>query len=272
MTNQIKNEIFEISNEKIIYVKTDIIYAFSKIINNIPHNFVLVTGDSDYTIPNDIFPNLKEFIDFIENKKIKKWYVQNSIYKHDKIINLPIGLDYHTLYNNTNYWWGPRMNPTDQEKELVLINKPFYERILLIYSNCHFQTNTKFGGDRIDALNNIPRDLLYLEKERINRKTTWNNQINYSFVLSPHGNGLDCHRTWEAIVLGCIPIVKKSNIESLYDDLPVLIVNNWNEVTKELLNNTIISFKDKNFNFKKITLNYWMDLMRNHNNYIISSI
>jgi hypothetical protein len=269
MTNQIKNEIFEISNEKIIYVKTDIIYTFSKIINHIPNNFVLVTGDSDYTIPNDIFPNLQEFIHFIENKKIIKWYVQNSIYKHDKIINLPIGMDYHFLNNNDNFWWGPKMKPTEQEKELILIknnNKPFYERIPLIYSNCHFQTNTKYGEDRINALNIIPNDLLSLEKERVNRKTTWNNQIRYSFVLSPHGNGLDCHRTWEAIILGCIPIVKKSNIDSLYDDLPVLIVNHWNEVTKELLNNTIISFKDKNFNFKKITLEYWMDLIRKHIN------
>ncbi len=107
---------------------------------------------------------------------------------------------------------------------------------------------------------------MYLEKERVIRHTTWKNQINYSFVLSPHGNGFDCHRTWEAIVLGCIPIVKTSHIDSLYDDLPVLIVNNWNEVTKELLNNTIISFKDKNFNFKKITLQYWMELMKNHIN------
>ena len=157
------------------------------------------------------------------------------------------------------------MKPIDQEKELILIknsSKSFYDRIPLIYSNCQFQMNTKFGGDRVDALQNIPRVLLYLEKERVNRNTSWNNQSNYSFVLSPHGNGFDCHRTWEAIILGCIPIVKKSNIDSLYDDLPVLIVNNWNEVTQELLQNTIISFKDKTFNFKKITLEYWMVLMK----------
>jgi len=268
MKTNIDNRIFELSTEKIIYVKTDIIYTFSKIINHIPNNFVLVTGDSDYTIPNDIFPNVQKFIEFIENKKIKKWYVQNCIYKHDKIINLPIGLDYHTLYNNDNFWWGPKMSPVDQEKELITIKnttKPFYERIPLIYSNCHFQMNTKFGGDRIDALQNIPKHLLYLENERINRINTWTKQIDYAFVLSPYGNGLDCHRTWEAIILGCIPIVKTSQIDSLYIDLPVLIVNNWSEVTEELLNNTIISFKDKTFNFKKMTLQYWMDLMKQNN-------
>lgn len=269
MISNINNKIFDGSDEKIIYVKSDIIYKFYKIIDTLNHNFILVSGDSDYTIPNDIFPNLQEFIQFIENKKIIKWFAQNAIYKHDKLINLPIGMDYHTLYNNSNFWWGPQMKPIDQEKEVVLIknvSKPFYDRVPLIYSNCHFQIYTKYGRDRIDALTNIPHDLLFLEKERVNRVSTWKNQINYSFVLSPHGNGFDCHRTWEAIVLGCIPIVKTSQIDALYIDLPVLIVNNWNEVTKELLNNTIISFKDKRFNFKKITLNYWMDLMKTHIN------
>ncbi len=265
MTNKIDNKIYDNSSGKIIYVKTDIIYTFSKLINHIPNNFILVTGDSDHTLPNDNFPDLQTFLNFIENKKIIKWYAQNCIYKHEKLVNLPIGLDYHTLYNNANFWWGPQMYPINQEKELEIIkntSKPFYERNPLIYSNCHFQMYTKFGGDRIDALKNIPRNLLCMEKDRVNRNNTWKNQINFSFVLSPHGNGLDCHRTWEAIVLGCIPIVKTSTIDSLYDDLPVLIVKSWNEVTQELLNNTIISFKDKTFNFKKITLQYWMKLMK----------
>ncbi len=29
----------------------------------------------------------------------------------------------------------------------------------------------------------------------------------YSFWLSPRGNGIDCHRTWEALYLDVIPIV-----------------------------------------------------------------
>ena len=32
----------------------------------------------------------------------------------------------------------------------------------------------------------------------------------YKFALSPEGNGIDCHRTWECLYLGVIPIVKKS--------------------------------------------------------------
>jgi hypothetical protein len=53
----------------------------------------------------------------------------------------------------------------------------------------------------------------------------------HAFVASPHGNGLDCHRTWEALALGCIPIVKRSPIDKVFQGLPVWIVGSWKEVT-----------------------------------------
>lgn len=257
-----------LKDNDILYIKTDAIYHFSKTINKINNKFVLVSGCSDYTIPNDIFPNMKEFIDFIENNKIIKWFSQNCIFKHEKIVNLPIGLAYHTPYIPELFWiFDEEGKKTPVEQEIDLINikqksKPFYERQILIYSNCHFFTTTIFGYDRIDAINKIPRNLMQLEKERISRTKTWNNQIEFAFVLSPHGNGLDCHRTWEALILGCIPIVKSSLIDSLYDDLPVLIVNDWTEINQDMLINTINVFKNKTFNFDKLKLNYWIQKMK----------
>ena len=40
------------------------------------------------------------------------------------------------------------------------------------------------------------------------------------------GNGEDCHRTWEAVLLGSIPIVRPSGIGNLYKDAPILILGN----------------------------------------------
>ena len=57
--------------------------------------------------------------------------------------------------------------------------------------------------------------------------------IKYRFIISPHGNGLDCHRTWEALALGCYPIIKSSPLDCMFEGLPVIIVNNWNEVTPD---------------------------------------
>ena len=86
-------------------------------------------------------------------------------------------------------------------------------------------------------------------------------------MISPHGNGLDCHRTWEALCLGCIPIVKKSGIcEDLFYKLPVLIVDNWKDVKVELLKRTIDKFRNTTFNYEKLTLKYWMDNIESYRN------
>ena len=80
--------------------------------------------------------------------------------------------------------------------------------------------------------------------------------------------GLDCHRTWEALFLGCIPIVKTSPIDSLFEDLPVLIVKDWSDVTPKLLENTMKEFKKKEkngaFDYKKLTLKYWVNKINHY--------
>ena len=45
--------------------------------------------------------------------------------------------------------------------------------------------------------------------------------------MSPQGNGLDCHRTWEALILKTIPIVRTSSLDPLYEGLPVVVVHEW---------------------------------------------
>jgi hypothetical protein len=85
------------------------------------------------------------------------------------------------------------------------------------------------------------------------------------FVLSPPGNGIDCHRTWESVYFGAIPVIKKGMLaESLYDSLPILAIDEWDEICAmsrvqlEALYESIIG---------KVTdqayFNYWESLIRN---------
>jgi hypothetical protein len=87
--------------------------------------------------------------------------------------------------------------------------------------------------------------------------------IQYAFVLSPFGIGMDCHRTWEALCLGCIPIVCAPHFNNLFEDLPVLIVSNWSEITQDLLQDTLNKFSNKSFKYEKLSLQYWQNKIRN---------
>jgi hypothetical protein len=179
---------------------------------------------------------------------------------------MPIGLDYHSMSNPIPgiSAWGIHAEPLDQESMLKTIKAnslPFYERKInetkIAYSNFHFSMNTKFAYDRKDAEANIPNELVFYEPNVIYRKISFETQSQFPFVISPHGNGYDCHRTWEALCLGCIPIVKTSILDPMYEELPVLIVNSWSDVTLDLLQNTIAKYKMQKFNYDKLLLSYW---------------
>lgn len=257
-----------------VYITGTAIPAFVKKLDSISNKIILVSGDCDKDIPNDVFPSYDAFKSFIESDKIIHWFTQNCVVKHPKLSAIPIGLNYHTRADDS-HWMGPNtfgvmMSPSLQEAEIEEVKskaEPLSKRLLKCYSNYHFSRNADFKhiGDREDAIAKIPADLIFYEPLRTVMKDGYINQSKYAFVPSPYGNGLDCHRTWEALILGSIPIVKTSPIDSLYDDLPVLIIKDWSEVTKQLLESTLADFKDKKYNYDKLTLKYWIDKINSAN-------
>lgn len=257
-------------------IKTPTIYICS---SAIPHfinamlplinfPFILVSGDCDETIPDEIL-NIESLKNLLNDNRLIHWFSQNMIYKHEKVTIIPIGLDYHTM--TSKLIWGPITSCLDQEKILQSIlknSKPFWERKNKCYANFHFNMETKYGYDRKDAFSTINKNIVNYEKNNVPRLITWNTQKDYCFVISPHGNGLDCHRGWEAMCLGCIPIVKTSKIDHLYKDLPVLIVQSWKDLNQKTLDNTITEFKlkyeNKKLNYEKLSLKYWNNLINSY--------
>jgi len=251
-----------------IYVCSDLLKFFvNDIFPKINKNFILVSGDSDLCVPREAL-NIPEFNSLINSHYLIKWFAQNTQFQgHPKIIQLPIGLDYHTISNDPKCSWKLQDEgrlPSEQEMILFNIKEnivPFYERIPKIYVN--FTIHSDRFGDRKKSLETISSYLLEINNTFTPRTNNWKNTIKYSFVLSPFGCGMDCHRTWEALCLGCIPIVKAPNFSKLFEDLPVLIVNDWNDITQKLLDKTIEDFKTKTFNYDKLELKYWVNKFKN---------
>lgn len=252
-----------------LYVCSDLLCFFvTYILPKINKRFVLVSGDSDMCVPKEALTH-EQFNQLINSRFLIRWFLQNTqIQNNNKMIQMPIGLDYHTISNDSHYNWKlPHESHLPRDQEIILVNikkksKPFYERIPQIYIN--FSKNNDRFGDREESLKNTPSDLLVINNIFTPRTNNWNNIANYAFVLSPFGNGMDCHRTWETLCLGSIPIVKATNFQKMFEGLPVLIVNNWSDITRELLDNTIQDFKTKTFNYDKLSLSYWVSKIRNN--------
>lgn len=242
-----------------------------KFLAKIDFPFVLVTSHYDSDMPDGVLAKNESAL-LLSNRHLVRWYTQNCVVTHPKITCIPIGLDYHTISNAnpaTGHPWGRLESPLEQDTTVLVLRsqmKPIENRILQCYSTCHMFIGKGHGQDRIDAVNQVPSSLLYLEKGRVPREASWKKQLEFAFVLSPHGNGLDCHRTWEALALGCIPVVKTSPLDHMYSGLPVLIVRAWTDVTSALLQDTIVRFKDliKPTQLPtKLSLGYWVEHIRN---------
>jgi hypothetical protein len=243
-----------------IYVQCSMLEEFVGSMKDNSYTYILVSGGGDCTFPENLGMDYRVFL---EDKNLLHMFVNNSSVSHEKLTLLPLGINYHSLNEGKMDVWGQKQGPAAQDSDLAAIQsglKHFNERLRKCYGNFHFnkQEGRRYTYDRKEAIEKIPKDIIDYEATFIPRVETWKKQGQYAFVVAPHGNGLDCHRQWEALCLGCIPIVKTSSIDVEYNDLPVLIVNDWSDVTRELLDSTIEEFSTKEFDMDRLLLSYWM--------------
>jgi hypothetical protein len=214
--------------------------------------FILLSGDSDTTVPQDVREEARQIL---ENPFLICWYSQNCVEPQEKLQQLPIGLDFHTLARGA-YSWGPQQSLESQMQDIINLKNIKYMRVSKCYANFQFLMNTRYAGDRHEAVQQIPKNLVFYQPRKTTRMECWRNMIQCKYTISPHGNGLDCHRTWEALVLGCIPILKTSPLDPMFAGLPVLIVKKWSDITQTLLDTFIPDYSQ----LHKLELSYWKTL------------
>lgn len=239
-----------------IYIPSDgLVYFAQQILPKIHQDFVLVSGDSDLPInANSLGDSLDSLL---QSPHLLSWFAQNRDCDHPKLHSLPIGINLHNLWSNPLEWGGGFILPSMQEQQLLNIAEGAPElsaRKHQIFCNWHFSIDR---ADRKDCYEIIDKSVCYFQPEPKPMVDTWKLQSQYQFVLSPHGAGLDCHRTWEALLLGCIVIVKTAKLNDLFSTLPVIAVNDWREITPAFLDQAIISVNQKKLDTKSLHMPFW---------------
>jgi hypothetical protein len=222
----------------VIFVKGDLLGKFFKKVHpKIVSPYVLVVHNSDEAMP-------RPYETYLEDPKILRWFAQNvENFSHKKLANLPIGL--------ANRYWTHGSIETVYK---VLSMKDAIPKEHLLYLNIAVGT---YVQERSHVFN-LFKDKPYCYSPPLKSYEGYLTDLAKSaFVLSPRGNGIDCHRTWEALYMGSIPIVRKSSLDPLYVDLPVVIVDNWEEVDEQFLESTLEAFANREFSMEKLSANYW---------------
>jgi len=237
---------------------------FINTINKFSKQVVVIIIESDIIY-------LKE--EWLNHNKLKCCFTWNKPFEHSKLKALPIGLNYKRQYSSIEEW-------LKNNKYLQVDNNN------LLCFNCSLDTNQErkqikelVSRKWYEYCNNIPyikpikqyKCHSYIEnkiKISVCDPEIYSTIKKYKFIISPKGAGIDCHRTWESLIIGCIPIVLSSSINELYDDLPVVVVDNWNKITKDFLNKKYEEIQENiynnKYNFDKLKLHYWINQIKQY--------
>ena len=183
--------------------------------------FALITTDGDVSVPSELANSTVTAL--LDCPWLVSWHTQNyDGHAHPKLAPIPIGLDLHTARSPTGSKQLVRLLHNIRQSRLPLDRIP-----LRVF--CDLGASPTFER-RLAVTELSPCEHVDMLTSRLSQSAIWWRYAQYPFVVSARGNGLDCHRTWELIYLGCIVITETSPLDPLYSELPVVIVDDWKEV------------------------------------------
>lgn len=252
--NFIDGDFFEsLANEDVKYIKIDELESFLKVTDLSKITFkILITHNGDKPITKDLVEAV-----FCPNSKIIHWYGQNIACCHEKLTCIPIGLERKR--------WFPELRKqgvlrTMQLSEEHINNAP----TKLCYANFSIDTN---NIKRMTCYNNLYRikctnkvKSVVDQQHPFNYMEYLSDIHNHNFVICPEGNGIDTHRMWEAMYMARIPIVIKNHVTESFSDMPILILDKWEDLSNELLIDCldyIYSKENTSLNLEKLDREYW---------------
>lgn len=183
-----------VTNGDVVFIKTDFL---TWVLTNRPITapVTLITGVSD------ISPTPEDCQRIIENPNIRRWIGCNIPVTHPKIVKLPIG------FGEQERDHGNVATLRSLHEERVPWNEKKSE-VCIPWHNATHKDRTLSS-----TLPKLPFDDYLREISK------------YKFVICERGNGIDTHRVYEALLMGSVPVVRHCELDDMYSQWPVLMVD-----------------------------------------------
>lgn len=169
--------------------------------------FTLITHNSDTNIKED-----SEWVQAVLNSPLlNKWWAQNLCFIHPKMHLLPIGIA-NSMWEHGNQALYKKTNNTKTKE---------------IHNNFNIYTNVVVRRECADAIESRASML-----PMVSAKENAERLAQYKYCVCPEGNGVDTHRLWESLYLGCMPIVMNTPFTRVINhytcgELPLVIIDSW---------------------------------------------
>ncbi len=229
----------KVQGGELIFVRNVELF-FKTIYSKIEHPFVMITA-GEYRDKVK-----KEHLACLDDTKIIAWFsVHPCSSTHPKFHAIPLGLVqdkkyYHQRKVLTHRFARLRKAPKTQ----------------MLYMNFGDLKGKK--PERADVHERFKSArYCYAVQKRLPFLEYMEEMANFKFTLSPPGYGPDCYRTWEALLVGSIPIVKRSHMDSLFEGLPVLLIDDWDQITESFLERSYKRLSRKRHYIQPLFIEYW---------------
>ena len=151
--------------------------------------------------------------------QFKKVYAVNWLGDAPNIAPIPIGLENEGYLLNgvlSDYLsMVPKLKPWSSRDIQVLV-------CFSVHTNLNERSEALYFARQIDGALIVDKPVTPRQYREL--------LSNSKFVISPPGNGIDCHRTWESMFLGAIPIVKKSFWPFSKFEMNIRILDAWEQL------------------------------------------
>ena len=202
--------------------------------------FIIFTNLEDTPTDEDIFDAIP--------KNVLCVSAVNAIEHGGKVIPAPYGVQRRMSLSDN------RMNQLDSAMKCNIDPSLFK----LLYVN----HNDSSHSDRV-GLKDMFRDEEWanVDEQRVDYYNFLLNLANHKFILCPRGNAIDCHRNWEVLYMRRVPVMKRDPyLEELLKDYPVLFVDKYSDITKDLLlENEHLFQQAQKMDLKGLTLRGFFD-------------
>lgn len=182
---------------------------------------------------------LKEWQNKSKSKEELLYNCSEFSHQNDEWVSFPIGIGY-TFIN----YQGPL--------EKVQIGE--HNNLVLCLINPETDKRRRpYGVNRSSIIRTL--SLNGISNSYLNPDIYFETLPKYKFIISPEGNGIDCHRHYEALMAGCIPIVEDNEmVKEKYQECPILYTKDYSEITEQYLEEKYKEMIDKEYDFSYLLL------------------
>jgi len=220
-----------------IFVYTHLVQSFAKhVLPSLRNRFVLISHNSDRAVDG-------RFSSLLDDPRLVHWFAQNVAMSHPKLSPIPIGL--------ANAQW-PHGRIADVLTAAASA-PPVRRRIVY----CNFNVKTDYWTRAPLRWRLVLKPGVWQAPHKPFREYLVD-LAQCRWCVSPPGNGLDCHRTWEALYLGVVPVVRRiQGLEDVFAGLPVVQLDRLGALSLRTLEAEQSRRAGMSFELSRLTMDYW---------------